>query len=95
MNRARGQGIIADNLVRLAHHECPRSAAGLIGKCTPFQPLIERGDTRGKISNLVADADRLGSRDRHPHSQGADVFIVCCNRSLGWGGASKRARNSA
>ena len=95
MDRARGQGIIAGDFVSLAHHECPRSAASLIGKYAPFQPLIEGNDTRVKIPYLVAGANRLGSRYRQAHSQGAEVFIVCCNRSLGWGDASKRARNSA
>ena len=36
MDRASGQGIIADDFVRIAHHECSRRAAGLIGKCAQF-----------------------------------------------------------
>ena len=45
LDRTRSQGIIASDFVRIAHHECPRRAAGLIGKCAPFQPLIEGNDT--------------------------------------------------
>jgi hypothetical protein len=57
-----GQGIAANDLVRVAYHKCPRSAADLIGKCALFEPLVEGNDTGGEIPNLMPGANRLRSR---------------------------------
>src|SRR5450830_140200 len=94
-HRSGGQGIITNDFVRLTNDEGARGAAGLIGKCAPFEPIVEGSYTRVEIPNLMLGAKRLGSGERHVHSQGAEVRMVRRNRSFGCGGASKRARNSA
>ena len=53
IHRTRSQSKIGDDPVRLAHHERPRSAARLVGKCPPFEPLIKGNSTGAEISDLM------------------------------------------
>jgi len=87
--------VIADDLPGVADDVGARGPARLVHSRTAFEPFIKRGDARIETVEGVVSGERLRRREHQPLAQGSGVCIVLRSRSLGCGGASRRATNAA
>ncbi len=88
---------VGNDLARIDDDECARGAADLIGQGPPPQPVIEGHDAAVEGPEYVLGSQRFRRSDHAADDQSLDqgggVRMVRFKRSLGFGGASSRARN--